>query len=109
MNATRPRTGVVLELAVSFDQQISVEQFSGSGWTCRIQPNGENLEDYLGDAYVFDPGTEFTCSYEFPDEDAPPSLEWDVEFAEADGVTGSAEVSVVGKNDPTTGNNEESF
>jgi RNA polymerase sigma factor (sigma-70 family) len=109
MNATGPRTGVVLDLAISFDQQISVEQFSGSGWDCRIQPNGENLEDYLGDAYVFDPGTGFTCSYEFPDENAPPPLHWDVEFAEADGVTGSAEVSVVGKNDPATGNNEESF
>ena len=72
MNATRPRTGVVLDLAISFDQQISVEQFSGSGWACRIQPNGENLEDYLGDAYAFDPGTEFSCSYEFPDENAPP-------------------------------------
>ena len=109
MNATRPRTGVVLDLAINFDQQISVEQFSGSGWACRIQPNGENLEDYLGDAYVFDPGTEFTCSYEFRDDNAPPPLHWDVEVAEVDGVTGSAEVSVAGKNDPTTGNNEETF
>lgn len=110
VDSASPRTGTVLDLAITIDDpQFSVEQVSGSGWVCRIQPDGQNLEDYLGNSYVFDPGTTVICSYEFPNDTAPPSLEWDLEIADADGVTGSAQVSVVGKNDPNGSNDAATF
>jgi len=114
MNSSGPRTGVVVELAITIegsdttDWRYAVDNVSGSGWTCRA-PNGEeNL-----DLYVFDPGTTLTCSYEFSDESGPPPLVWDLLIDDADGqvdgATGSAQVSVAGGDDPNGGNDTATF
>ncbi len=118
MNSAGPRAGLVLVLAITIDStdsnpsddpvwRFAVEQVSGSGWRCRA-PDGEDVT-----VYVYDPGTTLTCSYEFPDDNDPPPLEWDLLIEDPDGqvdaVTGSAQISVAGKTDPNAGNDTATF
>lgn len=113
MNSAGPRTGLVVDLAITVDStdstdwRFAVDQVSGSGWTCRA-PNGDDVAPY-----VFEAGTTLTCSYEFSDESGPPALGWDLLFDDADGqvdgVTGSARITVVGRDDPNAGNDTKTF
>jgi hypothetical protein len=114
LNSAGPRTGVVLDLAITIDStdstdwRFAVDDVAGSGWTCRAPNGDENL-----DIYVFDPGTTLTCSYEFSDHNSPPPLSWQLLLEDGDGqidgVTGSVRVSVVGQDDPQPGNDTATF